>query len=327
MQPAVPIVGFFLLGLALGAILQRTHFCTMGCVSDAVLFGSLRRLRIWALAVMVALVGTQALDVSGIVDVSRSVHRQHGWLWVGALPGGLLFGLGMVQAGGCVSRNLARLGAGSLKAGTALAVTMLVAVGTSLALPEPVPTMQPARSAGMVAPGLVAVVLLVFCVSSPGLRRSREDLATGFVLGALIPAGWLITSWAGARPDSLNFMALDRPGLIAAVAVGTMLGAFATARARHELRLERFTAPGDLRRHLVGGLLMGVGGALALGCTVGQGLTGVSTLSPGSYLALGGMLVGAWWGVKQLETGRLLPWLSGKRWRPQRQSDVADAAD
>jgi hypothetical protein len=62
-------------------------------------------------------------------------------------------------------------------------------------------------------------------------------------------------------------------------------------------------------RHLVGGALMGCGGALALGCTVGQGLSGVSTLSLGSWLALGSIMAGGWWGVKHLESGRLLPFL------------------
>ena len=97
------------------------------------------------------------------------------------------------------------------------------------------------------------------------------------------------------------------------LAAGTVLGALATALARGEFRLERFTAAGDLRRHLVGGAADGrAAGTLALGCTIGQGLTGVATLSPGSFLALGGMLAGAWWGVKHLETGRLLPWLPSR---------------
>ena len=61
-------------------------------------------------------------------------------------------------------------------------------------------------------------------------------------------------------------------------------------------------------RNLLGGGLMGVGGTLALGCTIGQGLTGASTLGPGSLLALAAMFLGAWWGVKYLETGRLLLW-------------------
>ena len=87
------------------------------------------------------------------------------------------------------------------------------------------------------------------------------------------------------------------------------------ARMSHEFRIERFTAAGDLRRHLVGGALTGCGGALALGCTVGQGLSGASTLAPGSFLAVTGMLAGGWWGVKYLETDRLLP-----RLRPIRRA-------
>jgi hypothetical protein len=73
---------------------------------------------------------------------------------------------------------------------------------------------------------------------------------------------------------------------------------------------------------------MGVGGGLALGCTIGQGLAGVSTGSPGSLLALGGTLAGGWWGLRYLETGRLLPPLPAAAARRRRsQLDVADAAD
>jgi uncharacterized membrane protein YedE/YeeE len=332
MHPAHPLVltvGGLLLGLAAGAVLQRSHFCTMGCISDAVLFGSLRRLRIWALALVVALVGSQALAATGLVDLGRSVYRQAGWLWPGALPGGLLFGFGMVQAGGCVSRNLARLGAGSLKAGTALLAVAAAAVATAWLLPDrPAPVLAAEPTAWAMPLSLaLAAALLIFCLRHPGFRRSPADLMTGLLLGALVPLGWLVTSLAASRPDSLNYLALDRPGLLLPLATGTVLGALAIARWRGEFRLERFSAAGDLRRHLRGGLLMGVGGTLALGCTIGQGLTGVATLSPGSLLAVTGMLAGAWWGVKHLETGQLLPRRLVVAPRQQRQSDVADAVD
>ena len=330
MQPSLPLVlvsGYLLLGIAAGTVLQRSHFCTMGCVSDAVLFGSLRRLRVWALALAVALVGSQALDAAGLVDLGHSVYRQQGWLWAGTLPGGLLFGFGMVQAGGCVSRNLTRLGAGSLKAGAALLAVAAAAAATALIVPDRAAPAERPPIWAMPLALAIAAGLLAFCLRHAGFRRSREDLATGLVLGALIPLGWLVAASAAGRPDSLNYLALDRPGLMLPLAAGTVLGALATALARGEFRVERFTAAGDLRRHLVGGLLMGVGGTLALGCTIGQGLTGVATLSPGSFLALGGMLAGAWWGVKHLETGRLWPWVPSVTWRQQRQSDVADAAD
>lgn len=333
MQPFLPlvsIVGYLLLGFAAGTVLQRSHFCTMGCISDAILFGSWRRLRVWALAMALALIGSQLLDVAGMVDLDRSVYRQEGWLWVGTLPGALLFGFGMVQSSGCISRNLARVGGGSLKAATALLVMGVAAMATNLFLPDwPAPAAAAARAHVGVLPLAVAIAaaLIAFCLRHAGFRRSREDLATGLILGALVPLGWLVSVWADSRPDSLNYLALDQPDLMLPLTAGTVLGALAAALGRGEFRLERFSAAGDLRRHLVGGLLMGVGGALALGCTIGQGLTGISTLSLGSVLALAGMLAGAWWGVKHLETGRLLPQLPTVMRRQQQQSKVADAAD
>ena len=80
------------------------------------------------------------------------------------------------------------------------------------------------------------------------------------MLGALIPLGWLVDGAAPARgPNSLNYLALDRPGFMLPLAAGTVLGALATALARGEFRVERFTAAGDLRRHLVGGAAHGRG--------------------------------------------------------------------
>jgi uncharacterized membrane protein YedE/YeeE len=320
MQPAFPFLlstGFLLLGLALGAVLQRSHFCTMGCVSDAALFGSLRRLRVWALAVTVALVGTQALQIAELVDLSASAYLRGGWPLVLALPGGLLFGLGMVQSGGCISRNLVRLGSGSLKAGTALLAATAAALATAAVLPDAAAS-DAVGTPGTPVVGLaLAAGLLLFCLGHAGFRRSPADLATGLLLGVLVTLGWLATAMAGTSPDSLNYLAFDRPDLLVPLVAGTIAGALVIARARGEFRLERFTAAGDLRRHLVGGVLMGMGGSLALGCTIGEGLTGVSTLSLASFLALAGMLAGGWWGVKQLETGRVLPWLPDIAWRQQ----------
>ncbi|MGD9511612.1 MAG: YeeE/YedE thiosulfate transporter family protein [Geminicoccaceae bacterium] len=295
------------LGLAAGLVLQRTQFCTMGCISDAVLFGSLRRLRIWALALAVALGGSQLLDSLGWVQLSASVYRAEGWIFAGALPGGVLFGFGMVLAGGCVSRNLVRLGSGSGKAAATLLVAAVAALATVTMLPSPSAASTHDHPAVLhIIAAVIVVGLLVFSLRARMLRVSRQDLITGLTVGSLVPLGWIATSLAGVRPDSLNLMALHRLELVVPLAVGTVLGAFLMAWRRGELRIERFTARDDLVRNLLGGVLMGVGGTLALGCTIGQGLTGASTLSPGSLLVLAAMFLGAWWAVKYLETGRLL---------------------
>ena len=300
-----------LIGLAFGATLQRSHFCTMGCISDAVLFGSLRRLRVWALAVAVALLGSQAIDGAGLVDLGQSTYLRTAPHRAFAVAlGGVMFGFGMVQAGGCVSRNLARLGAGSLKALAALLATATAAGATWVLVPPPVLMAAAPSAAWMPLLGVaVSLALLAFCLPDQRFRRSAPDLATGSVLGILIPLGWLATGLSRARPESVNYLALDHADFTLPLLLGTVLGAFAAARTARAFRIERFTAAGDLRRHLLGGALTGCGGALASGCTIGQGMTGVSTLAPVSFLALAGMLGGAWWGVKHLETGRLLPQL------------------
>lgn len=298
-------LAFLLLGAAAGVVLQRSHFCTMGCISDAVLFGSLRRLRVWALALAVAMLGSQALDALGVVDLAASAYRAEGWWFLGALPGGFLFGFGMVLAGGCVSRNLVRAGSGSVKAGLALLAALLAAIAVTALLPA---GGAAARHDPVLLPLLGAAVaagLLLFSFRQPPSRWSRGDLTTGAALGTLVILGWVVTALAGVRPDSLNY--LGPVALALPLAAGTLLGALASAWTRGELRVERLGGQGEVGRHLLGGTLMGAGGALASGCTLGQGLTGAATLSPGSMLVLAGLFAGAWRGVRYLETGSLLP--------------------
>jgi uncharacterized membrane protein YedE/YeeE len=335
------------LGAAFGAVMRRSHFCTMGAVSDLVLFGSLRRLRVWALAIATALAGTQALVLAGLVPIDGSPYLAPRLFWLGAILGGLLFGHGMVLAGGCAGRALVRLGGGSVKAllvlllmgltaflvtsGPLAFVTRALVKAGSVRLGTPTGGLDALLSAAglsatparLLATLLLLAPLLAFCLADPKLRRSRADLATGAALGAVVALGWLATSTLGdaAAPSSLTFvgpagdtllwlMAGDGqlPGFGAAAVLGAVLGSAVTAAAEGQLRLEAFASADDTVRHALGGALMGVGGALAFGCSVGQGMTGVSALSLHALLSLAAILAGGWWGVKRLETGRLLPW-------------------
>jgi uncharacterized membrane protein YedE/YeeE len=336
----------FLLGLVFGAVVQRTHFCTMGAIADLVLFGGRQRLRAWVLAIAVALVGTQALAVTGLVPLEAAHYRAGGLAWLGALLGGAAFGFGTVLAGGCVSRNLVRLGAGSLKSLVVILVVGLVAAA-SLAAAAALPDgLDPARLgfAGQGLDGLLAIALrappapvtlvltaglaglaLWYCLKDGRFRAAPRELSAGLVLGALVPLGWLATARLGAAEavplDSLNYVAplgqtplrlvgltASPIGFAAALVLGTLAGAFLAALGRRELRLESFTSGDDLRRHLAGAVLMGVGGMLAGGCSIGQGITGVSTLAMGSFLALGGIGLGTVWALDYLESGRVLAW-------------------
>ena len=109
----VSIFGF-LLGVGFGAIAQRTHFCTMGAISDVFFFGDWNRFRAWLLAMVVAMMGSQLLHLSGVVDLSESIYLSSNLGWFGAIIGGLMFGFGMTLGGGCGNKTLVRLGAGNL---------------------------------------------------------------------------------------------------------------------------------------------------------------------------------------------------------------------
>ena len=348
----VAAVGFGA-GMVLGATAQRTNFCTMGAISDAVLMGDYRRLRAWLLAIALALLGSQALHSAGVVDLYQSIYLSPDLGWLGAIVGGLLFGFGMTLAGGCGYRNLVRLGAGNLKSlvvllvlGIAAAMTLgglfaLVRIWviepTNVVLgsaAEPIPQgivdllaalfgTEPDALRWAVV-GLVAAGLLWFALKDKGFRSSAPNLAAGAIVGLSIPLGWLITGVLGADDfepvplvsfsfiaplgHSLQYLMTFTGATISfgvATVGGVIVGAFLAALAARELRLESFADTADFKRHLSGGALMGCGGVLALGCTIGQGVSGMSTLALGSVLAWLAIIAGGVYGIRYLETGSL----------------------
>ncbi len=177
---------------------------------------------------------------------------------------------------------------------------------------------------------LVAGALLAFVLIDPRVRRSLADLATGLGLGLAVVAGWLLTGvlatdpFEPAVPTSLSYvgpvaqtlrLVIDGggPGVLGpALVVGTFVGALLAAPAAGGFRLRGPASAAELGRHLVGGALMGVGGALAMGCTVGQGLSGLSTLSLGSLIATAAIVAGGVWALRWLEPGRLVPVPAGR---------------
>lgn len=327
----VPAALSLALGIAFGWTVARTDWCTMGAISDILLMGDWRRMRSWLLALAVALAGTQALAAAGLVEIGSSPYAAGPGSLLGVVAGGLMFGFGMTQTGGCISKNLVRAGGGSIKAVVVLlivAASSLLVVAGPLAWLLPAPPQAIVRSAAATAASgrailpllgmLGAAAILVFCLKDAGFRRSRPLLVAGLILGGLIPLGWLgaaLLPWPGP-PDSINFaralpaavLELKDPEAVAAgfaLVAGAMIGAFLAARLTGRFRVEAFAGSTDLKRNLGGALLMGVGGVLAGGCTVGQGLTGISTLAPAAVVALGAIVAGALAGVRYLEQGSL----------------------
>lgn len=176
-------------------------------------------------------------------------------------------------------------------------------------------------AAQALAAGAVVVALLALAFKDRAFRASPRDIAAGLGIGAVVALGWALTGTLAqdefattpVRPGSLSIVAPSGEALqwlmiatgmpanfgIAAIG-GIIAGSFATAVARGKFALEGFESREDLVRHAVGAVMMGVGGVLALGCTVGQGLTGLSTLSLGSVVAVAGIVAGASLATKRL---------------------------
>ncbi|MHB8535080.1 MAG: YeeE/YedE family protein [Sulfuricaulis sp.] len=159
---------------------------------------------------------------------------------------------------------------------------------------------------------LVGGGLVLFSLASTEFWKSPKDMAAGIVIGLIIVAGWYITGKIGndefdpVRLESYTFVAPVGENLnylmtftgstinfgIAAV-LGVMSGSFLYAVLSGNFRIETFSSRADMIRHIMGGILMGFGGVLSLGCTIGQGVTGMSTLALGAVITLTMIIFGA----------------------------------
>jgi hypothetical protein len=344
----------FALSFALGAVMNRTGFCTMGAISDIVNMRDWTRMRMWLCAIGVAVLGTQLLAWAGVVDLTKSFYTAPGFTWLSYTTGGLLFGFGMVLASGCGSKTLVRMGGGSLKAVVVFVVLGLFAymtlrgvfgvfrfnvldpVAVQFAPGQDLPRLFGGKDASTVqqmrlAIGIgVGAVLVLFAFADREFRRF-DNILGGLGIGLAIVGTWAVSGYLGyvaedpntleekfvgtnsGRLESLSFVApvaytlellmfwSDKSKFVTlgiAAVLGMIAGSFAYAIATRQFRWEGFRNAEDTANHLVGAALMGVGGVTAMGCTVGQGLSGVSTLATGSVLAFAAIVVGGWAGVR-----------------------------
>ena len=339
----------FGLSVLFGAIAQRTHFCTMGAVSDIVNMGDWTRMRMWVMAMGVAMIGFNLMVAAGWLDAGKSVYGGPKFIWLSALVGGALFGFGMVLASGCGSKTLVRIGGGNLKSlvvfvvlgvsafATLKGITAVARVATVDAVAVTFGTGQDlpsllAAATGVAKTTLAAVIglaiggaLIVWSLAKAE-GRSGDSLLAGLGVGAIIAGVWWVSGRLGhvaedpntlqeafvatnsQRMESLSYVApiayaldwlmffSDKAKLLTigiVSVVGVVVGSAAYALATKGFRWEGFRDAGDTANHLVGALLMGVGGVTALGCTVGQGLSGLSTLSLTSFVAVAAIIAGA----------------------------------
>jgi uncharacterized protein len=341
--------GGLVIGIVFGFTIQRTNFCTMGSISDILSFGDYRRFRSWLMAAAVAIIGVAVFERAGIVDTAFSIYTGPTLQWGGNMIGGLLFGIGMVFGGGCVSKNLARAGGGDLRSLLVLVVIGIAGYMTMGGLfaqariwvTSPLTsdltgaglesqrmddmlaaaTGLGAGTANLVAVVLIAGALLVFAFASKGFRSSPNHIIAGLVVGLCVLAGWALTGLTfdeftdNPRVESLSFVrpagdtidwlmrftAYETVSFTVVTLLGALIGAFLSAITSKSFAFATFTDSSDTLRNLGGAVLMGIGGVTALGCTVGQSVTGFSTLALGSLITFVFIVIGGVIGMKAME--------------------------
>lgn len=318
---AASVIFGALLGLVFGVAAQISRFC----LRRGIVGGGAERssaLGVWLTALLIAILGTQAAAWLGYVDLSEHRFATSEVPVLAILVGGLLFGAGMVLTRGCVSR-LTVLGAtGNLRALVVIATFAIMAHATlkgvlasarvslgSVTVDVGDAALLSALPGGALIWGGLVAALIVAVVLRSGARS--RDLVLAAMIGALVPLGWVGTGFLlydefdPIALESLSFTAPWSDTLFWAIAStsipagfgtglvgGVIVGSFLSALVRSELNLVSFGAPNETLRYLAGGSLMGFGGVLAGGCTVGAGLSGVGALSFAAILGLVAIMVG-----------------------------------
>lgn len=363
----------FIAAFILGAVANKTNFCTMGAVSDLVNIGDKGRFRAWMLAMAVAIIGVVLFESLGLLSVDSTIppYRGSNFAWLEYILGGIIFGVGMTYGSGCGNKTLIRIGGGNLKSIVVFAVIAVIAYFMLNPFPGTDKTiyselfygwsskaslsLNSGQDLGSLIAGFIggsaatirtivglilAAMMLVYIFRSAEFRSSFDNILGGLTVGLVILGTWYITgglasisadgeilSWTeyanaeswdmleddpDARPKDVgvqSFTFINPIGQTLRYALngfekifvtfgimsvlGVVLGSFMWSMASSSFRAEWFVDFRDFLNHIIGAALMGIGGVLGLGCTIGQGITGVSTLALGSFLTLGGIIFGS----------------------------------
>ncbi|MCF2904141.1 YeeE/YedE family protein [Octadecabacter sp. CECT 8868] len=330
-------------GILLGLAARLGRFCTLGAIEDVVYGGSDLRIRMWVLAIGAAIVGSFGLIGLGLISAEQSFYLAQSWSPIATIVGGLVFGYGMAMAGNCGYGAVARLGGGDLRS-FVIVVVMGISAYATLSGPGAAlriavfPTQANADSpqgiahllsgltnAPVSAIGiLIGLLIIGIALWTPTLRSKPKEAFWSVIVAFAIVSAWASTSWIaengfdGTSVVSHTFAApvgetifyiMTSSGQTLSFAIGSVagvwVGAFIGSLIKGHFRWEACEDPRELRRQIIGAAMMGVGAVVALGCSIGQGLSAFSLLAFSAPLAFASIAAGCWIGLRHLIEGFL----------------------
>lgn len=331
------ITGGLAVGALFGLVVQRYRFCVVAAVGNSLMIRDHRQLLAFVVAWVLAIGGTQAMELVGLVDVAASSYRNGRLDWLGAGLGGLIFGIGATLAGGCAIRTITRSTEGNLNGVLTLVVFALAAgitqfgilAGPRIGMASATQVSLSGGDAGLagvtgISPTVIVVpVVTLLLIAAVFLWRRVRDGAmviAGALIGAGVVVGWYVTGVLAQdeffpRPPSgvtvsgplarMSNMVVAGDIPLMSFALSFVIGVAAASflhavfsRGFHIVPVRGEAVP----RMVIGASMMGVGATFAAGCNIGQGLSGMSTLSLESLIAVLGIVSGIALAVKWLET-------------------------
>jgi hypothetical protein len=328
-------------GVILGLAARLGRFCTLGAIEDFLYQGSDTRLRMWGLAIGIAGIGAFTLVGLGALDPTQTIYHLSPFSPAFAIIGGLMFGYGMSLAGNCGFGALARFGGGDLRSFVIVVVMgisgYVMLSGplahlrlTGLALTE-ISTQTrsyPQILSELTGISIVPLGLLIsaaitgFALWSHEFLRNPKAILWGALVGGVIVSGWGGTQWVantGFSASPINSHTFTSPlgetllylmtssggGLTFGVGsvFGVLVGAFIGSLFKGHFRWEACEDPRELKRQVLGAVLMGFGAILAMGCTIGQGISAFSLLTINAPIVFASIFTGAALGLRQLIAG------------------------
>jgi uncharacterized membrane protein YedE/YeeE len=314
-------------GLIFGVAAQRSQFCLRAATVEFARGQMGPRVSVWLLTFSTALVWVQAAQLLGLFDGQEARMMAVTGTWSGAVIGGLIFGVGMVLARGCSGRLLVLAASGNLRA---IVSGLIFAVVAQMSLHGWLAPLRDSLAQLWVTPGgrntdLLAALHLpqvtglvlglglaaLALVVSKRNRISVSRLVFASGVGFAVAVGWVLTyslaqvsfepqtvtsaTFSGPSANTLMFFLTPQPVLEFDIGLipGVFIGAFASASLAGQFRFEGFENAGNMRRAMIGAVLMGFGAMLAGGCAIGAGVTGGSIFAATAWLALTAMWAGA----------------------------------
>lgn len=327
-------------GIALGLAARIGRFCTLGAIEDYLYGSDDKRLRMWFIAIGVAIIGAHVAMATGALAASETAYLDRVWNPLASIIGGLMFGYGMALSGNCGYGALARLGGGDLRS---FVIVLVMGLSAYFVMSGPLAHARvwlfPAETGSTtpqgfsqlleaqgVSPALVGLVVggafIAYALSRKEMRRSYSHVFWGAVVGLAVVSGWLGTYWVattGFEAEPVETHAFAAPigdtiyygmtasgnmlsfsvGSVLGVVIGAALGSYS----RGHFRWEACEDPRELKRQILGAAIMGPGAILAVGCSIGQGVSAFSVLAYSAPVTFVAIFAGAALGLRQLISG------------------------